>query len=509
MKYDKVLRTLGIAIVLSLVTVAIPARPALAAPAIALSPTSGATGTRVTVSGTNFISYVGDSLEVFFNNVEIADSPKTVPSAGNFEAQFDVPDNAAPGTSWVTIRGPLNAVLAQSPFIVPKTEIELDARDGVVGNTVRITGRGFYSNKIVAFYYQFNGFKEKLGTAIATPVGECAFDFVIPESADGKKTVYAENAQGNSATAELVIIPSVTLSQTSGIVDDIISLSGTGFGYASEIIVYFKTSKVAYADTNQYGSFKASFRVPVMNAGVYAVRIQDEFDNVARLDFTITTDIKLDRTTGSVGTDLTVSGTGFKSGDTVDIKYDDTIIATTNVDESGAFSIDFTAPASTGGEHTVTVSDSTKTRQVAFTMESEAPPAPALLSPEPEAELKAPVSFQWQEVFDPSLPISYRLQVASDQDFTKIQTDQKDLTDTKYTMTEEEELKPSKQGAPYYWRIKAIDGASNESEWSAPGSFYIKSAAFLPDWAIIALIAFGVVLVIFIVWRLRRETRYS
>jgi len=509
MKCGKILRSLGIAIFLSLVMVVIPAKPALAAPVLSLSPTSGAAGTRVTVTGTNFGSYVGDSLGIFFNNVEITDSPKTVPSTGSFEAHFDIPDNVKPGTAWVTVRGPLTSVLARSPFTIPATEINLDVKAGAVGSTVRITGSGFYANKIIAFYYHRNGVKEKIGIATATPVGECTFDFVIPESTVGKKKISAEDAQGNSAEAELEVIPSATLNPTSGTVGDIVSMTGTGFSHGSEVIVYFKTSKVAYADTDQYGSFKATFKVPVMNAGSYTVRVQDEDGNVDRSEFIVAADAKLNKTTGSVGTGLTVSGTGFEAGDTVDVKYDSSTIATTTADDIGAFSVDFTIPASTGGEHMVTVSDSKKTRQLAFTMESEAPPVPTLLLPETGAEAKPPVSFHWEEVFDPSLPIAYNFQVASDEAFTRIQVEKQGLANAEYTLTEEEELKPTKKGVPYYWRVKAVDSASNESEWSTPGSFHIASSAFLPTWAIIALIAFGVVVVIFLVWRLRKETTYS
>lgn len=78
-----------------------------------------------------------------------------------------------------------------------------------------------------------------------------------------------------------------------------------------------------------------------------------------------------------------------------------------------------------------------------------------------------------------------------------------------YTLSEEEKLKPTRKDAPYYWRVQAVDSASNESQWSTPGSFYVASAAFLPTWVIIALIVVGVAIIIFVVWRLRRETGYS
>jgi len=91
MKYDKICRTLALAIIVALVVAAISATPALAAPVITLSPTSGAIGTEVTVTGTNFDSYRGDDNSIFFNDVEIANSPLTVPDTGSFSVNFNIP----------------------------------------------------------------------------------------------------------------------------------------------------------------------------------------------------------------------------------------------------------------------------------------------------------------------------------------------------------------------------------------------------------------------------------
>ena len=67
------------------------AAPALAAPQISLSPTSGARGTEVTVTGTSFESYAGDAVHIFFEGDEIADSLLVVPQDAIFVATFAVP----------------------------------------------------------------------------------------------------------------------------------------------------------------------------------------------------------------------------------------------------------------------------------------------------------------------------------------------------------------------------------------------------------------------------------
>lgn len=60
MKYNKIFRTLALALILFLLLVAIPATPALAqAGYITLTPTSGTIGTTVTITGIGFTGYVG------------------------------------------------------------------------------------------------------------------------------------------------------------------------------------------------------------------------------------------------------------------------------------------------------------------------------------------------------------------------------------------------------------------------------------------------------------------
>jgi hypothetical protein len=44
----------------------------------------------------------------------------------------------------------------------------------------------------------------------------------------------------------------------------------------------------------------------------------------------------------------------------------------------------------------------------------------------------------------------------------------------------------------YYWRVKAVDGALNDSGWSASSTF---KAGLLPTWALIVIIVLAAVLI--------------
>ena len=221
---------------------------------------------------------------------------------------------------------------------------------------------------------------------------------------------------------------------------------------------------------------------------------------------TVFADVSLNPTAGNIGTELTVTGTGFSG--VVTVQYDDTVVATTTADASGAFTVVFTAPASTGGNHTITASDNANTIQTTFVMESEAPPIPTPLLPEAGRKAEAGTYFDWGDVTDPS-GVTYTLQIASDADFTTIVMQKEALTSSEYTIAKVEELPSTKKEAPYYWRVKAIDGASNKGAWSAPRSFYVGFSFALPDWVKYTLIGLGVLLVGLFGFWVGRRTAYS
>jgi len=504
MKYAKVLRTLVIAIILFLVIVLIPAMPALAAPMITLSPTSGSPGTRVTVTGTNFESYRGDSISVFFDDREI--DSLVVPDSGIFTVLFDVPDDVVPGRFYVAVRDEEGSLLgSRRPFIVHEVEIELYPRDGAVGTRVTVNGQGFYVGEVVTFYY--DGTRADIGTVVAGSAGEFTYTFAIPDSVAGNHEITAEDLLGNSDEANFKVLSSITLDQSSGALGDRVTVSGTGFGYKSDVTIYFDQAEVATDTTGKFGSFEVTFSVPVMQSGTYDVKAEDSDDNTDKAEFTVGAGVSLSQYAGNVGTTLAVGGVGFTVDGIVTIEYDDTQLAIATAGGNGAFSVTVDVPASIGGNHTITASDGTHIVKCIFVMESEAPPIPELLLPEEATEAEAKTEFDWEAVTDDSLPVTYTLQIATDEDFTadSMVLEKEDLTDSGYTVREEDKLEPRRREEPYYWRVKAKDSASNESQWSAPASFYVGSHFVMPRGAIYALIAVGAGLLAF--W-LGRRTAY-
>jgi len=110
-------------------------------------------------------------------------------------------------------------------------------------------------------------------------------------------------------------------------------------------------------------------------------------------------------------------------------------------------------------------------------VEAIVPPIPKSLLPLNGTETRAAAYFDWEDVTDPSLPVIYSLQVASDQNFAAIEVEKTGLTTSEYTLAEAEALPTADQGSPYHWRVKASDSAGNDSDWSTPSHFYVTAPA--------------------------------
>lgn len=205
-----------------------------------------------------------------------------------------------------------------------------------------------------------------------------------------------------------------------------------------------------------------------------------------------------------------MGGTGFEANGTITIKYDDEVMDTVTADDTGIFVATFKVPASQHGQHKITASDGTSTEELTFTVESVAPDIPEPLLPEMGVKVKSPVSFDWKDVTDESSPVTYTLQIATDDDFTadSIILEKTELTESQYTLSEKEVLELAGKETPYYWRVRAVDAASNEGEWTANNEFYVTGAINLPNWALYTLLGIGAVLIFGIGYWLGRRTAF-
>ena len=111
-----------------------------------------------------------------------------------------------------------------------------------------------------------------------------------------------------------------------------------------------------------------------------------------------------------------------------------------------------------------------------FTVDTVAPEMPTLIYPANGKVTTDNVpQLGWSDVTDPS-GVTYELQIASDSGFSSVVLDRSGLGVSEYTLTGGEALLDAK----YYWRVKAVDKAGNESDWTSGWSLTVDTVA--PIW---------------------------
>jgi hypothetical protein len=443
---------------------------------ISISPKSGSTGTVVTVKGTGFRD--NRDITVTFEGDEIETTPPsiTTDNEGSFTASITVPTCV---NETYQISASDGRYVAGADFTV-LASIDLDPVSAQVAGGVTVIGSGFRSSRAITLTFDNVGVATKPLTVRSDDTGCFELEFDVPASTSGAHTVKASDGV-NLASATFTIASSISLVPSSGPIGAEVTVTGSGFGANKVVTIRFSEEHVRTAATDASGSFTDSFVVPQNQSGNYQVLASDGVATASSI-FTITTSVELKPNTGHVGSLIAVNGIGFTGA--VTIQYNGAIVATTTADANGAFSITFAAPKSKHGHHAVLVSDAVNAIETTFTMESQAPPVPELISPENGIRQGSRPSFEWGAVDDPS-GVTYSLQIATDTSFTTLVLNKEGLTQPQYTLAQEEGLPSTDSQAPYYWRVRAVDGASNASDWSSPRSFFVR---FLPQWAIYVLI---------------------
>jgi archaellum component FlaG (FlaF/FlaG flagellin family) len=528
----------AVATILSLLVVALPASPALAYERLNLDPDKGEIGDRIDVTGYGFKKSIDpnyymvyiflspEDAEVDVDNIDQLDTyhkvkTKSTDEYGEFSTYFyvpsrltygDVDEDVHGGTYYVyTAYSLTGEIKSKDEFTVIAAEIAVDPDKGTVGTEVDIDGTDFNGKEYITVDYDGDEIDIESGDDETDSSGDFSSSILIPESTAGKHTITVTDETGSTAEAEFTVEPQITVTPAKAAPGDTATVKGTGFGKDAAVTIEFDGSEVVSVDTGEYGSFSVGFKVPVKSPGTYQIKAEDDDRNKDSENFTVASGINLSLTSGNVGSEVTVNGAGFTPNSTVTITYapESTPVATPAADANGRFSATFTAPKSQHGRHTITASDGTNSVTTTFTMESTPPQVPQPKLPLDGTKAESKAYFDWEDVTDPS-GVTYTLQIATDEGFTEgsIVLEKTDIADSEYTLTKEEKLKSTKKEAPYYWRIRAVDGAENASGWTSPGSFYIGFTFELTGWILYTLMGVAGILLLAIGYLVGRRTSY-
>jgi hypothetical protein len=504
----RLLSQLLVIFVICLISLALPAAPAQAICVpwdIELSPEFGPPGTEVTVYGHDFAE---DTLvDIYYDGVRVATD--RTDSKGEFTIIITIPEDS---------RGPYRvladlAYTTADRYFVVRPGLTVSPEKGPLGTNVTVKGQGFAKNEeaIELMYYLNGSYKTIERNIIANARGSWETSFGIPTSTRGEHKLDAQGAESKLyevGDATFRVTAEISIDKPSGIVGETIKMTGSRFSANEKDITILFDSQAVVTDieANSKGEWEASFTVPEMSAGEYIVTAEGEQtrkEDISELSFQIKPEIVLSPDQGHVGMDLTVTGCGFAVNEDVVILYDDSQVAIGETDDKGNFEVTFSVPESKHGVHQViakltggsnNTADLETSASAVFTMESNPPSVPALISPSNRSRLgfmgEVTPTFEWSEVSDES-GVYYSLQIATSADvtasgeFVDPMVSVTNLAETSYTITE------ALPHGTYYWIVQAVDGAENESDWTTNHSFRV---GLLPLWAFILIIVAAVVL---------------
>jgi len=353
--------------------------PAFAVPTAALSASTGAVGTRITVAGTG--AQPGAPIDIFWENTGgLLLASNFADGVGAYNISVTIPDAAA-GTHFVIVRDPTGTVGAQ--FVVTPS-ISLSPTRGIPGDSVNVTGSGFSGNSsstqrnVTILFYNTTGttiFSRNVGGVNASSTGNFSILITVPAVDYGTYTVNAtDQATGtpNTAIATFTVAASILINggtSVSAASGAVIAITGRGFTHTAGLNVSVSlgaTSPTLAAEPTQIvtladGTFSGSFIVPTLTNGVrYQVDAKDpnftatitaSASPASGLRITGSTGITVSPTSGQPGSTVTLTGQNFTNiaGTTVIIRFGTTAagtlqIATFTTSATGGFSGPITVP---------------------------------------------------------------------------------------------------------------------------------------------------------------------
>lgn len=472
-------------------------------PGITLSEDEGFVGDTITVEGGGFTE--DEEVEIYYGSVDDDFLLATVDADDDGEIEVDIVIPAAQRGNLNIIAYDVDTETSAPPVAFDiQSKITLSPTTGSPGSTVTITGTGF--NDDVEVTFEWDGDDEPLSSfeASTDDYGSFEEDIVVPNNVvSGEYTITALDSTG-SADADFNIAASIVINPSEGSAGTQVTVTGKGFDQSGTVTVYYNNQQQTTA-TLANGAFTATFTVPGGLAQAYEVKAIDDDSNIATTTFTATLSATLSPTTttttpGHVGQELTVTGTGFLPNAAITVAFGNSNIGSGTSSDTGAFTINFDAPAVAAGNHNITVTDGTNTRNFTFVMEDEAPAAPVLTAPTIAEKPDQPITFEWEDVTDDS-GVTYRLEVATDSTFNTFILTKEDLTTSSYTATEEEKLPSVSSDEPYFWRVIATDGAGNQGEPAEANTFVVGFSFddLIPDdipmwaWIVIGVLAVAII----------------
>ena len=317
---------------------------------VSLSLQSAPPGSSITMTGVGFPAN-SDDLAIRFGESVVAST--SADGQGTFTRAFTVPQAASDGYS-VSVSGPVPTL--RVPFSITP-EIRLSSSGGDAGRGVTVRGYGFGANEQdISITMQD---KPVVTGIVATAQGSWTASFESPSLPAG---VYPIKASGTITSASSVpevalsLSSSLALNRASGPPGEIVRISGDGFDARDGVTItagdgLVQTTTVA----DGTGSWSANIRIPFAPGGRLAIRASGAGGQSQETLFTVTPSASLSQSFGHPGGPVEIAGHGFEAGQSLSVRFQDTVIASPVADSKGSWTATFAVPSAPAGSYSITI----------------------------------------------------------------------------------------------------------------------------------------------------------
>ena len=212
---------------------------------------------------------------------------------------------------------PLLAAPAQANGIY----ITLSPSSGVPGEEVIVSGNLTADKWVDIYYYVSHDLETWVADVRSKGDGSFTVAFTVPESCTGVHEVRAYIGTVPQATKDFRVKPGLMINPEEGSVGTTVTVKGMGFAKNEEgIDLYFDGEMIAenIEQADEYGSWETTFQIPPSARGSHRIDARGDDSTLTQVrdaTFKVTPGIRADRSSGSPGESIAVTGGGFGAGD--------------------------------------------------------------------------------------------------------------------------------------------------------------------------------------------------
>jgi hypothetical protein len=340
------------------------------APVIAVNPAAGAPGSVIYITGTNYEPNKEVSLNWNGSPISFIGAPLISSSSGTFTGTFTVPSNASQGTQQILVSTSSN-ISALSSFTITAPTLSLSQSSGFSGMKVTFNGANLPANTSLSFSWDGDYSVFSQVSTITSSSGAFSEVITIPSGSKGNHTI----AVSVSGSTELIAAsqfslntPSIQLAVYSGQPSSKFILSGYYFEQNKEITLTWDNRSETIltktiVKTDSVGAFTTEITIPQNSSkGIHTIEARTSVGIYATSIFTVVNgNINLSDSNGSIGKQISISGSDFDPNTLVTVIWDGITIKPlieTKTDGIGGFKLQIIIPDVFPGDHTLQVSTS-------------------------------------------------------------------------------------------------------------------------------------------------------